>query len=979
MAVVAPSFAFQTDGEFIPPSEFVFKNWSLKEGLPQNSVNDIIQTRDGYIWLATWGGLVRFDGVKFTVFNQAAYPEMLSDRVLKIYEDQSSTLWIATEEHLISKHKNTFTVHSGKNGLPSKIVNLIGEEPDGRLVIINSHTALFYHEEGQWKKEVYNVQFLPGTFYIFLDDGLYAISQQHIFKKNPSGWKITYTYPEPLKSRVTSFLQDKKGDFWIGTNGHGVFLLSNGNFSSIGKNDGVVSEFISNLFEDSVGNIWILTLSGISLWDGEKFTSITDQNGLSDLRTRLILEDHEGTFWLGTETAGLDKIRRSIFQVYGKKQGVAVENLLSVTATKNNTILFGSNCDGFYEFTQGRIFRRTESDLLKNECVWSVLEDENGNIWTGSNGLASVKKDGTVRHFHEGDGLNDTNVRALFIDTDQSLWIGSSGGLNHFKDQKMTSYTTENGLSHNDVRSVYRDSRNNLWIGTTQGLNKMSGKTTISFNSIPELSSHYVRAIYEDVDGNLWFGTYGDGLVVLKEEVFTAITKQDGLFDNIVSHIVEDASGYFWMGSNRGISRVSRKNLLDYASGKTGTIRSTFFGIEQGLINPETNGGFQPSSATLADGRIFFPTVAGLAVVDPKNVHSNTIAPSVHLENVLLNNNLIQYEDSVTADWRVDMLEINYTALSFVDPALVNFRYKLQNYDEDWIEAGNRRTAFYTGLPPGKYTFMVTASNNDGVWSKQASMLPITIVPPFWMTRWFTFFMAFMLAIGGIALYVKRINKLKRERDRQEEVSTLLIEKQEEERTRIAGEMHDSLGQLLLVMKNRALQQIRKESTDPASKDLLENISDDVSRTLKTVREISHNLRPPELDRLGITETIRAQLDDISKSVAFSIHSEIESIDGLIPKEKEINFIRIVQEAFSNIIKHAEASHVEIRLSVKSNNIILTIRDNGRGFDSQNSGANQIGLGFTTLSERVRILRGTYNLDSYPGKGTFIVVNIPVH
>lgn len=974
------TYVSQSDNEFTGPPEFVVKNWSLNEGLPQNSVNDIIQTRDGYLWIATWGGLVRFDGLKFTVFNRSTYPEMISDRVLHLFEDSASRLWIATEYGLIHKFKDKFTLHSSKNGLPNTAIDFIGEDDKGNILLVNINLELFYLNGDSWVRDENTTEvFSEKPFFQILNGVLIAVDQHHILKKTNSGWETYFTFPEPLESRVTSFLQDQAGNLWIGTNGSGLFRLTNQDFESIATPLGNLSGFISALFEDSSGNIWSLTQDGVNIFQREEHTGIlTTGLWFSENRAKNIIEDNEGTIWIGTETSGLHKVRPAVFKVYDKEQGIRIDNLLSVSLTPQNSILFGTNCDGVYEYKNENIYRRPESDQLTNSCVWAVHQDEHENLWVASSGLYVFRSNGSHYRYTQNDGLSGLDIRVIYPDAENTFWIGSSEGLDYFDGQKFTSTSNQNELSDNDVRVVHRDRNNNLWVGTVNGLNKIVDGAVTTFTAIPGLASHYFRAIYEDRDGNLWFGTYGGGIVLLKDSEFTVITQEDGLFDNIVSHLVEDVNGYLWMGSNRGISRVKKSMLLDFAAGIIPTVSSTYYGAEQGLINPETNGGFQPALAQNAEGLIFFPTVAGLAVVDPADVQPNNQVPPVYIEGINMNNTSFQASDSVAANWRVDLLEIDYTALSFIDPKLINFRYKLENYDQNWVEAGNRRAAFYTGLPPGKYRFLVTASNNDGLWSDEPAVLPITIIPPFWMTRWFTIVVTFLLVMGGIALYAKRINKLKKERKQQEEISSLLIEKQEEERSRIAGEMHDSLGQLLLVIKNQALQHLKKESTDISSKQVLEDISGNVSKTLKTVREISHNLRPPELDRLGITETINALLYDLEAYADFRIEADIANIDGLIPREKEINLVRILQEALANIIKHAKASHVHVRVAVASNNIIFSIHDNGLGFDTDPAGSgNKPGLGLTSISERVRILGGTLQLESGHGRGTTITITIP--
>jgi signal transduction histidine kinase len=481
--------------------------------------------------------------------------------------------------------------------------------------------------------------------------------------------------------------------------------------------------------------------------------------------------------------------------------------------------------------------------------------------------------------------------------------------------------------------------------------------------------------IYEDDEGTIWIGT-NQGLARYKDGNFSHVTEAQGLFDNAVTQIIQDDRGYFWIGAIHGISRISKKELNDAADGTIKTVQSFTVGKEDGMVIEEVNRGGNPHTWKTSDGKLWFSSSQGVVVLDPRTIASNPVPPSVIIEDAWIENHPVPMDSTITLQPGETKIELGYTAINFRSPTKIRFKYLLEGSDKEWNDAGTSRLARYTNLNPGKYTFRVIASNNAGVWNEQGASIKIVVIPPYYMTWWFRGMMILFVGIAVTSIVYFRIRQLKYERNRQEEISKLLIQNQEQERKRIAQEMHDVLGQELLVIKNRAIMGLKTSEEGSKTRNQLEQISLTSSGLLKTVRELSHNLRPPELDRLGLSETLRAIIAHVSDASSFSLVGTIDAVDGLIDKEDEINIVRIVQEALNNIVKYADAKNVFVDVVREGPFVLLRVKDDGKGFRME-----QItpGMGFAGISERVRILHGSITIQSEPGKGTTIISYIPIH
>ncbi|MBV9036308.1 MAG: hypothetical protein JO182_17605 [Acidobacteriaceae bacterium] len=575
------------------------------------------------------------------------------------------------------------------------------------------------------------------------------------------------------------------------------------------------------------------------------------------------------------------------------------------------------------------------------------------------------------------DGLTDSKVNSIAEDRDGNIWIGTIVGLNRFREGKFVAWLQSDGLVHNDVRFILQARDGSLWIGTVGGLSHFKDGTFTNYTTANGLTNNQVRDIFELESGGFWIATYGGGLSYLKNGHFTSITTEQGLFDDFVSRILPDDHDNFWFLSNHGIFRVKRSELEAYVAGHVRSITSVSYGVADGMISSEGNGGAQPAGWKAADGRLWFPTIKGVAIIDPNQPEPPP--PFLAIEEVLIDGKPVAPHQAVEIKPGNQELEIHYTALSFTRPELVQFQYRLEGLNTGWVSAGTRRIVNYSHLPPGHYSFVVTADNGSGVWNTQGKSLAVTVVPAFWQTQ---YFIALCLAVlcGMVAwLYRWRVAHLHRRQRQQEAFSRQLIESQEAERKRIAAELHDSLGQNLLIIKNCAALGLLTSKNLDSAKRQLDAISVSATQAIDEARQIAYGLRPYHLDRLGLQSSLEDMIERVAASSGIRFSSNLAAINGALPKEAEISLYRVVQECINNIVKHSHATEAEVLIMQQDHALRIKIEDNGKGIDAKAPwDGKQRGFGLIGIAERVKMLGGAHGISSPNGKGTAVEIVIPL-
>lgn len=966
---------------------YVITQFSLDEGLPQSSVNDIIQSEDGYIWLATYGGLVRFDGLTFTTFNRSNTPGIVDDRIIKLFEDADGGIWLFNE-------LETSVLYRFKDGKVQKFplnkgggtVFRMYNDTSGRLWLTAYNTLYLFQGNSFFEFEIEKVNDTKGIqadgsthLPIIIANRLIFIGPEKVLEIEDLNNKISQSiisvkkYPSNSDSLILATIS---GQF---------YYYTNGNISKLSINEDV-GERTFNTFEKSKRRLFAEIYAKIIVWNGSFFESFNPIKHEKNLSYKAILEDSEGNIWMGTDANGLFKLKPAAIEMIDQSKGLTTESMLSITMLNNGVALLSSNCGGIFEWRNGQAYQSKVQDYYQSGCNWSVFQDSKNRVWIGGSGLYMTESLDQMGIFlGTEEGFTNAGVYAMMEDSEGNIWIASSEGIYIYNGEEFfKKYQISDGLYYQDARVLVQDNSGKIWVGTGLGLNTIDVEKQVvskipltkSVEGSVSFSQPYIRAIYQDEDNDMWIGTYGEGLFRIRNDSLKRLTVEDGLFDNVISHIIEDKYGYFWMGSNRGITRVKRDDLNDYIEGKIESFNYSSFGSSDGMNSAETNSGFQPSTFTDNEGRIYFPTVSGVAIVDPEKVSKNAVSPPVYIERLRTEEGELSKKESLTFSYDNAFLEINYTGINFSDPDKVEFRYKMIGLNDNWIDVRNQRSAIYSKIPPGNYTFQVTAANSDGVWNTEGASFKIIVTPPFWDTYWF-YGLIFMLLIGlAYSIMYYRTLKLKEENERKKRFAEELIDSQEQERRRIASELHDGLGQQILVIKNRVeLARLQLENSSEISEQL-DEIQHSALISINDVRNISHALRPVLLEKFGLTDALIELCEQLQKSSSIEWSYHIDDINKVILKNREINFYRVIQESINNILKHSKATEASIMVRKINNEVQAVVWDNGKGFDSSPAKLTN-GLGVLGMKERVESLGGTIFIKSTPFEATVIKINIP--
>lgn len=853
-----------------------FDSWTTENGLPQNSITDIVQTRDGYLWLATFGGLVRFDGFRFVVFDRSV-DGIGSQRIRCLYEDRTSTLWAATEDGLLIRYRHgRFTTFGPEHGLPRANAVQIVEADDGQLWItwLPSIISRFDGERA--------VSYAPSDFdhdvrpsppdrYTDLwwssdDAGLHVLIAGDV--------ETIALGPEVVDAAVTGVSRDRAGNLWIRTNGGGVLKHGHGETRRYGATEGLPPDqpFVG-FHEGSNGTVWC-SLGERTYRIANGTRELVKESGL-----RTLIKDREGSTWLATN-AGLHRVRDVSFTTYSQRNGLSWDWVYSILEDRTGAVWIGTWGGGVNRYDHGRFTAFREADGLAADRITGLYEDATGLIWIATTHGLSYVEGGRLHRQHDSSGFLNLPVWAIHRDAAGALWFGTESGLVRLAGGRLTRYTISDGLPHDRITTLFEDRRGTLWIGASRGLARFSNGQFRSYGEREGLVNTSVRAIHQDPDGVLWIGTYDSGLYRFANERLVRLTRSHGLHDNGIFQILEDADGFLWTGSNRGIARVSRRELNEVAAGRRESVTSIVFGAKDGLLSVEVNGGRQPAGLKAADGRLWFPTMGGAAVVDPAAVRINTNPPNAIVEEVRVGGQVADFSRPVTIPASGATLEVKYTAPSFIKPELLRFRYRLEGLDDRWVDAGDARAAMFHRIPPGSYRFAMMAANHHGVWNTTGPTVDIIVLPPFWRTWWFIIAAAVSFASLALAGHRHRIRRLHRQHAQQTVFSQQLIDSQENERRRISTELHDSLGQHLAILRQRA--HIGLESgTEKEARKGLEEILTVAGQIDAEVKEIAYGLRPYQLDRLGLSKTLRAMVQRVGETCGIESVAEISPISTL--------------------------------------------------------------------------------------------------
>jgi len=931
--------------------EFGHQAWLTENGLPQNTVQAIVQTQDGYLWIGTQEGLARFDGLNFTVFDKENTPAFKSNDIRFLVEDRQGRLWISTSYGLVCRHNGEFKSFTVNEGLPDNSIGPVVEDTSGKIWIgtaggltrfENGNFKTFTAEQGLSRNVIQTLcARADGSVLVGTSAGIQSLRDDHF-----SSFKL----PDYVSlANITAIAETEDRGLWFGTLDGLVRVVGSGSAPLTLSNNRV-----SALRVDRADTLWVATPSGVVRVVNGATETLTTAEGLSSNLVLSIYEDREGSIWIGTEAGGLNLLKSKKFNTYSTKDGLPNDLVKAIYQDVQGGIWIGSNGGGLTLFKNGAFTTWTTRDGLSSDVVLSLAGDANGTIWIGTPDGLNRFKDGKFQTFTFAEGLSNDLVRSVLVDRNGTLWVGTRDGLNSFRDNEFTTYTTHDGLANNFIGAIFEDSQRNLWVGTLGGLNKIRDGKFQTFTTKDGLSSNTVISLYEDDSGDLWIGTNGGGLNKFHEGKFVSFTNTP----DVIYRILEDQQRNLWCSSNKGIFRVNKTQLDN----------PVFYGPADGTLTRECSGGGHPAGWKTSDGRIWFATIKGLAVIDPENIPLNTSPPPIAIEQLFVDNQSIPLTQKVTLSPGIARLDFYYTALSFIAPENVRFKYRLEGFDDNWIDGGGRRVASYTNLRPGNYKFRVIAANNDGVWNESGAALDFYLQPRFYQTYWFYLLCVVLLALTAWQLYRLRVRRM-----------ALQFRAVLAERNRIAREIHDNLAQDILgISVQLELVARLMPAAAETAKGHLDRARMLVRNSMTEARRYVWDLRSQELQKKDLPAALRDTTKRLTAQSNIETVVEVAGLTRPLPVEVESNLLRIGQEAINNAVKHARANRIEVGLNFDTHNVRLSVRDNGRGFDQSEQIADGH-FGLLGMRERAEQLGGVLSIDSAPERGTQIAVEVPLN
>jgi ligand-binding sensor domain-containing protein/signal transduction histidine kinase len=971
---------------------FIVDQWQTEKGLPGHVVLAVTQTRDGYLWVGTLFGLARFDGFHFEVFDESNTPGLNSGRILHIFEDSRRDLWIGTETAGVVMAKENGEVLHLELGLGGGTGRLVAscEDSAGRVWLHTGDGRLFCSRDGRLELVPLRApRFSSRRLMIAIDSGRILIGSDQllgVFQPSSTGTNnLLQTEKLTPLVRLDALLASRRGGYWRIADGEIQKWTEEGGRHI--ASDAWGQARVSAVCEDRTGALWVGTL-GAGLFVIDEQGQVLKLSKESDLSSDFVLalhEDREGAMWVGTDGGGLNRVKRPLFQTVDNSRDRVVQ---SVCEDPQGGLWVGYNLrTNLDHWSEGKLTEVRTDRAAPDVSVKAVLADRQGRVWAGIWGggaawLLQQVQGGFNRVI--GAPLYNREVLALHQDRGDRLWVGTRSGLLLWAGQEWREFTSREGLSTNQVRALADDRQGNLWIGTSGGgLNRWHDGTFTQLQKKDGLPSDDVSALYLDDQDVLWVGTDGGGLGRLEHGKWTRYSTHEGLVSNSIGYLVEDAQGNLWIGSNAGLMRVAKQKLNDFARGQFGVLPIRTYGLQDGLPSSECTQGSQPAACRTRSGHLLFPTIRGLAVVDPARLTPNTNAPPVIIESVLLDD-LMQSATSLRAPHLgkvivpagSESIEIRYTSLNLAAPERARFRYRLEGHETAWVETANNRLVRYSKVPAGHYLFRVTACNEDGVWNDAGSSLAFIIQPPFWQTWWFL--TATALAVLGSIVAVVRyfsVQKLARQLAVMRQQEAL-----EKERARIARDIHDQLGASLTQVSLLG-ELVEADKDQPAEVEAhARQISQTARDTTRTLDEIVWTVNPSNDTLEGLANYICKYAQDYL-GVA-EIRYRLEVPPNLpaapIPPEVRHNVFLAAKEAVTNIVRHAHATSAWIRLKLEPAHFTLEIADDGRGLAGMDEQRAATRNGLRNMRRRMEDVGGGFEMGPAPEGGLQIRLTVPV-
>ncbi len=1004
--------------------KYRFEKISVREGLSHSNVYCTLQDRQGFIWFGTSAGISKYDGYKF--INYYMSKGFLSHAIHSCYEDSSGAIWFGSACGVLAEYdrnndcliKHEINITEKLPVRPSLIKSICEDSKEflwlstlgqglykfdkrNKIGCRVNYNNIEIDKSKEWIQNIIitpNNELLIGTF----SEGIDVINLSNGTCENISiedfipGSRLNFIH---RKSDNQYFIGSKKGLGILHLDSKELFHFEN---NLINNSD------ISSICIDMEKNYWLGIANGGLIKIENKMNSKTQsfetwqiQNFGND-RIQSMLIDRSNVMWIGTQGSGiykLDTIRKQfhfISKFNNEKKDLHVISDLKID--RENNLWVGTFLNNIYKYDLNKKEIKhyhtldTTGNIINPPIIKSIFEDSDRNLWFGANGLYKYMKE--KDSFIELDNSREKGLKKIFTisecfyDSRHFILLGSSKPGVTLIDTKTGLiedfdyiYTLEPKIKENHIDLLYFDNEKNLWIKfmkQQEVFRFSSSKSVIEENPLNFKDNEVIFNMYEDSFNNLWFCTTNGLIKFVKDNgTIYRLNKSNGLPTNRVHGVIEDKNKNIWATTFYGFSKYDHKNIIfknyDYT---------------YGLLNDNFG-----TCCKDKNGTLYFGGSNGIDYFNPDELEENPHIPSIVITDFQIFNKSVSPSNQksfftkninctevINLTYKENIFSFEFAALVFNNSKQNQYAYMMEGFEKDWVYCGTRRTATYTNLNPGEYIFRVKGSNNDGIWNEEGTSIKITISPPYWKTWWFKGLGALsMIAAVGFT-YRKRVETYEKESKIQEDFSRKLIETQENEKKRIAHELHDTIAHEVLISKNKALLALKHDDDKSRMKKALEEISELSSSTITDVRNIAYNLHPHQLEKLGFTKTIRSIINEVSKSTNINFVFDTDNVDDVLTKESEINLFRVVQETISNIIKHSKATEVILNVKRTIENLEILIVDNGKGFDIHSKAFDEArhGFGLSGIEERIKFMNGEISIDSEINKGTSLKFKIPI-
>jgi signal transduction histidine kinase/ligand-binding sensor domain-containing protein len=943
--------------------------WSQEHGLPQDTIRAIAQTTDGYLWLGTDEGLARFDGYEFAVFNKDS-GDLPGNSITALAAARDGSLWIGTSNGLTCYRDKRFRTYTAQQGLPDNAITALGADHAGALWIV-AGVYLSRYQDGKFTNLAPGPE-LPVTAVRAVREDWHGDLWVGGFGgvgKLVGGKFLPVVDAAGLGGNiVASMLLDRHDNLWLGGTLGLIERSPAGKIQRYTERDGLPNGSVRALWEDRDGNIWVGTNAGLARFEAGRLVTSSGEGGFPREMVRCLFEDREGNLWVGANS-GLNRLRDDVFTVYGKSEGLPSDEPNTVFQDRAGRIWVGFHEGGLLLFSGGKPRLYTTRDGLPDNDVVSIRESRAGDLLIGTRGGLARMHGDRFDNYAPPDPLGRRNVFEALEDSRGRLWLAQPGGLSELQGNQVRQVVRSEPLLVSAVVTLCEGRDGALWAGTYgKGLWRIQGDDARLFTVADGLSNNQIRSLYQDPDGTLWIGTFGGGLDALRDGRFQAFTAKDGLLSDNIASLTDDGES-LWLSTTRGICRIAKRQLREFAARQRKILEPSNFGVEDGLRSAQCSPSYPVGGGgdRTSDGRLWFTTARGLAVLDPLGLKQAVPAPVVHLVAMTADGLPVDLSRAARLAPGSQRIQVRYTAIHLSAPERVQYSYKLDGLDADWVWAGGRRVIDYNSLRHGRYRFTVRAHLPGGPVSQES--YSFELLPRFYETAWFRLLCATLVLACAWAVFRLRVRQIRYR-------FALVLD----ERARLAREIHDTLAQGFVGISSQleAVAMCLPDETAPVRK-YLDMARKMARHSLTEARRSVMDLRASVLEGQNLAAALESSTRMLTAGSGVDVDVDVSGPRTALTEEAEQQLLRIAQEAVTNVLKHAGASKIRVKLDLEARRLFLRIVDNGRGFEQQDAFSSQGGhFGLIGMRERAERLGGELRLASHPGGGTEVEVKVPL-